>query len=83
MITITRETVKKVVTVIAVIVLVACNVLVAADHGEKMYSTGLNHGCNEGFDYFLRKQYGLRELPPQLQMEIATLCVDALPEGKP
>jgi len=58
----------------------ALNVVLAADHGTAMYASGKSHGCNEGFDFFLRQKYGIKELPMQVQLEIAMMCVDAAQE---
>lgn len=69
---------------ISAVLLVALNIKLAVDHGNAQYKTGMNHGCNAGFDYFIRQKYNVvGELPNQVQMEIATMCIDAIVEGKP
>jgi hypothetical protein len=75
---------RTIIAAVSAVLLVALNIKLAIDHGNDQYNSGMSHGCNAGFDYFIRQKYQVTgDLPNQVQMEIVTLCVDAIAAGKP
>lgn len=84
----TKETVKKAVTVAIVIVLVVCQGLLVAKHGEDMYDIGLTEGmtygeaqgkaqgCVTGFYEMVKERFGI--VPDQIKAEIIQKCAEYL-----